>query len=76
MTTARDWPNNHKESRDRAAECAVAVMAAVKPLTTRKPLSDEERIANANAAYSTAMRIAWMMTQAGSKAIDPAKLEV
>jgi hypothetical protein len=53
MTKAREWPNDAREARDRAAEEAQASLTALKPLIERPQADPAATASIARAVYHT-----------------------
>lgn len=59
MTQQREWPNNAKEVRDRAAEEAALALKTLRPILSNEKLSPDEirRVAVALDCLQTTLRL-------------------
>lgn len=68
MTKARDWPNNAREARDRAAEEAVRGIRELRPLVADgRAFTETERLRRAANALDALQTIARFLEGAGAQ---------
>lgn len=68
MTKRREWPNNAKEARDRAAEEAVRGIRALRPLVTNgREFTETERLRRAASALDALQTIARFLESVGAQ---------
>ncbi|CAK0772734.1 conserved hypothetical protein [Gammaproteobacteria bacterium] len=62
----RDWPNNAKEARDRAAEAAVEIVKSLGPLMDERIFTESERIRRESRALNQAQLICRLLEGVGA----------
>lgn len=67
MTDPRDWPNNAREARDRAAEAAARGVRTLDPLVDGEEISDAEQARRVGLAHSLFHLIARILEGAGAQ---------
>jgi hypothetical protein len=73
-TKPREWPNNAREARDRAAEEANKAIRALSPMLDRQ-MTQEEVIRRTAIALNSSHTIARLMENNGAQTTPPGEFE-